>query len=104
TNTGSNRSSLLSVSSILYFVVASHPGILAGKNLGLGDLVLRQRSSGGDSDNIVILIDEFEVVAREKVRDGGELGSVASGVVVQLKQRHGEELHVLGNRKDLCWG
>jgi hypothetical protein len=35
------------------------------------------------------------------VRDRGELGAVASCIVIQLKERDRQELHVLGDGKDL---
>lgn len=65
------------------------------------DLVVRQRRSRSHSDHVVILIDEFEVIPREKVRDRRKLGAVAGGVVVQLEEGNCEKLHVLGNGEDL---
>lgn len=37
------------------------------------------------------------------MRDGGELGSVACCVVVELKEGDGEELHVFGDAEDFCY-
>lgn len=34
------------------------------------------------------------------MRDGGELGTVAGGVVVEFEEGHGEEFHVFGDAED----
>ena len=36
------------------------------------------------------------------MRNGGELWSIPRGVVIQLEERDGEELHVFGYSEDLC--
>lgn len=96
---------LLLIHRLLSFAHASHPRILslvpARQYLGTRDLALWQRGARGDGDNVVVLVHELEVVPRQQVRDGGELGAIASCIVIQLKERDCQELHVLGDGKDL---
>lgn len=54
------------------------------------------------ASRLAVSIRVDKVVPREEVRDGGELRAVALRVVVQLEQRHGEQLHVFGHCENLC--
>lgn len=36
------------------------------------------------------------------MRDGGELGPVAGGIVVQFEEGDGEEFHVFRDAEDFC--
>ena len=96
---------LLLIHRLLSFAHASHARILsilpARQYLGARDLALWQRGARGDGDHIVVLVHELEVVPRQQVRDRGELGTVASCIVIQLKERDRQELHVLRDGEDL---
>lgn len=87
-------------------VIVSTPGlsITVGASLTRNDLSARIRllGQGGHSNHVVVLVDHLEVVAREEVGDCRELRTVAGAVVVELEQRNGKKLHVLGNGEDLC--
>lgn len=77
--------------------------VAASQDLGLGNVAIAARGGArGLSHHPPILIDKLEVVAAQQMGDRRQLRTVSLRVFVELKERDGEELHVLGDAEDLC--
>lgn len=88
--------------SCLCIVLFLHLRISACQDLGLWHVPFGSTCAGRSRHHLALLVYEFEVVPAQKVGDGGELRSVACSVIVELKERDGEKLHILGDAEDLC--
>lgn len=86
----SKLSPAMSNLSLLWRIFLLHVDVAASQNLGLWFISIRRSATRGLSDDVAFLVDEFEVVAAEEVGNGGELRSVAGGVVVELEEGNSE--------------
>lgn len=82
------------------------PPTTPGQNAGRKPGPQRRRllCARGHGADVAVLVDELEVVARQQVGDGGELGPVPGRVVVEFEEGDGEQFHVFGDAEDFYGG
>jgi len=76
--------------------------VSARQDLDLGHVAIGGCAARRGGHHGSVLVHELKVVAAQQVRNRGQLGAVSGGIIIELEQGNGKELHVLRNAQNLC--